>query len=239
MAENSKIEWTDHTLHGRLIWAPKLKIINMDALMAIFAEGHAVPNIKSQFWMFGKRANVVSVEIATTVVAAMNAGKAIPQEHVVSPPFQFEACPLPAPFCALPVNVPRRVFSAGSGSTQTRADLDARFHRMFRSNPITISLSPLTHYSLGFVCVMAVFEGAGAALCTLSLLDARASETLRGFPITTRSIATESVYRVPAFSFRTALHAVGNELTILVNRQAALFCSYFQCTFGSLSHGHH
>lgn len=76
MAENSSIEWTDHT------WNP---LFTMSDYMAVFTKRHAVRYIQAQLWIASKWPNMMRVQIAAPTIAAFLAGVAITLENGDAP----------------------------------------------------------------------------------------------------------------------------------------------------------
>ena len=78
MAEESAISWTDATFNPCSPWeriAPKVCAVGEG--MAPNAKCYAVFNVKSQFWIFCKLANMVGIQVPTAIIAAMAACKTI------------------------------------------------------------------------------------------------------------------------------------------------------------------
>ncbi|MGF6434357.1 hypothetical protein ABIE91_009577 [Bradyrhizobium elkanii] len=139
MAENSKIEWTDHTFNpcrsGRwLRVSPKVGL--MCEGVAANAEGDAVPHIEAQVGVIGKRSDVVGVEITARIVTTMGAGKSIAAINIVAPPLQFRSVAQPTPLNPKTINVSRRVFASHSTLARSFADLLPSFQCVLFPQPV-------------------------------------------------------------------------------------------------------
>ncbi len=102
MAEQSAISWTDATLPGKRI-APQ--VCDMRQVVAGLAQRNAILYVEAQFWPSCKVANVVRVEIAATVVAAVNARKSIAEKYLVAPALKLLRGTQAAPLYSLSVDV--------------------------------------------------------------------------------------------------------------------------------------
>ena len=126
MAENTKIEWADHTfnpLGKRLRWRPELQPVGVDKPMTPLAQGNAIADIKSKFGMVGKASDVMRVQVSALIVAAMAAGKTVSSVNIIAPALKVSSGAQPAPLKALPVNVTGSIGAASGFCTGRGADL--------------------------------------------------------------------------------------------------------------------
>lgn len=134
MAEQSNISWTDATLLAWVWEAPKLR--HVSAPVTHHAQRYAVPNVKPQLWPIRKVPNVVGVQIATSVVAAMTAGKSIAGKNIVTPPLKLRAEPHASTLYPFAVNISWRDGSSRRVLARRSADFRPRFKRVLLSDPV-------------------------------------------------------------------------------------------------------
>lgn len=127
MAEVSAISWTDATFNPCLRderVTPKLGL--MCQLMAPNAESDTIPNVEPQIRKLGKWADVVSVQVAALVVAAMAAGEFIAKKYTVPPLLQLGRQSLASALDALSIDISWRVLTPWRPLARSDADLSAR-----------------------------------------------------------------------------------------------------------------
>jgi hypothetical protein len=134
MAENSKIEWTDHTLRGGLRVSPKLGVVS--EVVTPDAKRDAIPSVKSEIRVRGEVTDVMGVEVATSVVPAMGASETISSHHIVSPALQLSRVALPTPLDAIAVDVAGRIFATRRSLPRLSADLRACFDCVLFAYPV-------------------------------------------------------------------------------------------------------
>lgn len=153
MAENSKIEWTDHTFNPSGCWlrvAPQFDL--MGESVTALAQGYAISSVEPQFWEVGKRPDVMRVEIAARVIPAMGARKIVPAVHVIAPSFQFSRSAKPAPLNSLAIYVSGGVGATHGTLANRRTDLRSCLKRVRLAKPVArASLSCRTHLRPAFV----------------------------------------------------------------------------------------
>lgn len=243
MAENSKIEWTDHTFNpcGSSRWlrvSPEAGLVRK--AVASLAKGNAVPHIKAQFGKLGEWSNVVGVQISAPVVTTVCAGESVAQVDLVSPAFQFGGMAQAAPFNSLAVDISRSFGTTKGLGARFFADFFARFQRQFNPpSPAWFAEMGATYLGPRILAVRLALEGARPSLCAFTCFDTVALEARRGFAIMSRCIASISAAFLPRLAFGAAFQTACQALTEFVNGQATLLRGNFQCTFGGLGHGRH
>lgn len=133
MAENTKIEWADHTFSGeRLVRRPERQPVGVNEPVAALAKRNSVANVKAQVGMVGKAADVMSVQVPALIVAAVATCEAVSQVNVIAPALESSARSKSPALYALPIYIARRVLAARRIRSRGRADLCARFSGVLR-----------------------------------------------------------------------------------------------------------
>lgn len=149
MAENSGIEWTHHT---SLDWSKQRQIILMHKPMTVLAKGDAVAGVCAPCGVVSKSFEVVDLQVAAPVIAAMTACKVIAHHAVVSPLLVSRASPLTSTLHASPVDEARSIFASWRPLTRYLTDLCLGFWRVRFADPIAwTGLGRRTHLRTAFV----------------------------------------------------------------------------------------
>jgi len=130
MAENTKIEWADHTfnpLSQGLIRRPQLQPVSVNEPVASFAKGDTVSHVEAQIGMVRKAPDVVGVKVAAAIIPAVATGEVVSRVNIVSPALQFSGGAESPPLSTLAVNVTGSVLPARRVRSGRRADFCAGF----------------------------------------------------------------------------------------------------------------
>lgn len=138
----------------------------VEELVAVLAEGQSIVDLKAKLRMIGETFNVVCVQIATTIVAAMPTRETISAKHVVPPPFVRLRKSLVPALGDLPVLVGVAGRSAGSAFPGALTDKSAGLSRV--GNPFAgpnepgnglTSCPSGTHFGSSLVAHLRTFGG--------------------------------------------------------------------------------
>ena len=132
MAENTKIEWADHTL----VASETGQIDTVDKPVARFADGHAIAQVKPKLGITRPRLDVVRVEISTPVVTAVNAREPVSGLHVKGPLLRLWPGASGHALGVPPVNVRMARRPARRALSGSRADLCSCFRRVLFAKAI-------------------------------------------------------------------------------------------------------
>lgn len=226
MAENSKIEWTTHGSCFGLRISPKRDVVSK--FMTTDAKSDPVPHVEPVVWVSSKRQDVVGVEIAPSVIAAVGAAELVTRKYVVSPALQLGGRAQSSSLDALAVNVAWGVRTATSHFSRLRADLGPSFWRvLFSKSPTRAPFPRRAHLGLGLLSVLGALEGAYATFRDNPLRDAFAREALRGTPVMSGTVAAKLADFLPAFAFCASLEPGGNPVGKLFHRKTRIFAADF------------
>lgn len=103
MSENSKISWTDHTLHG------------VFCLVAVIAKRQSVCNVEAQFREVSEWLNVVGSKVSACCVSALLACEFVAEKNIISPALVFLTESLISALCQFAI-FKRVTFWATDGS---------------------------------------------------------------------------------------------------------------------------
>lgn len=157
MAENSKIEWTHHTIRS-LHWGEEVQAVNVEHMVASLAERHAIPSIDSSAGMIRERQDVVDLQVPPTIITAMHAHETIPRHAIIPPALICIGRARTVSLNAPAVDKARRILAAWGFLSCFGADLCSRFLGVLRAKPVTRT---------GFCCrthLGAAFIGHGLSL---------------------------------------------------------------------------
>lgn len=153
MAENSKIEWTTHTWNqpslGRLRVSPQFNLVRKD--VTPFTKSYPVFDVEAKLRKICERPDVVRIEIAAPIIAAMSAGKSVSPVYVISPAFKFCRSTQSAPLCAFAVDIARSIRATRCLLSRSSAYLRARLGTEFYPFTwIRTTLSSGAHFGATF-----------------------------------------------------------------------------------------
>ncbi|WP_343734599.1 hypothetical protein [Acidovorax sp.] len=132
MAENTKIEWTDH----QSIQAWNAPVIGVRKPMASTTESDPVTELKPEFRVVGPLLPMVSIQVPTAVVAAMDTHPSIARHHVIAPAFGLLAGTLGASLQAFAIDVARSIRATQRTLPRYLADLALGFLTVGFSKPV-------------------------------------------------------------------------------------------------------
>jgi hypothetical protein len=151
--ENTKIEWATHTFNPWVSVSAETRDIDMmNKPMTSLADGYPIGNLKAKFRVCGERFDMVRVEIATSIIAAVNAAKPVPAHDIKSPCAAFWG--LPQVFAALGLAIHKAM--AGTTARRLLARLSTDQHSclvgvLFPCPVAAASLCRCTHLGATFV----------------------------------------------------------------------------------------
>jgi hypothetical protein len=162
--QNSKIEWTDHTL----------AVVQL--VVALLTKRNAVRDGISQFWIIGPRPDVMGIQVAASIVTAFLASKVIAGEHIETPTLIFGSTAQPYALGCLPILILGQLFTAPCAFAGALADHDPRLDSMSLACPVaTALLGSFAHFAArllaGFLALhrryerLAAFNPGSAHLC--------------------------------------------------------------------------
>lgn len=157
MAENSKIEWSDHTFMDKVStiesFAPfefplVANAIRFEVLkfMAWMTKGYSIAYIVSKVWILSKRFYVVRSKVPAFPIVALLTGVIISKKDSVSPSEIFNSSSIVEIALSLSMFIGVVIFSASSSFPSFLTDLLSSFSGVMFSRTVTRSfLSRLTH----------------------------------------------------------------------------------------------
>lgn len=229
MGENSKIEWTDHTLARHCVFlAAALRLRNwlqVNFLVAVLAKGNPVAEFITKFWEFSESLDVMRLQIATALIAAMLAGVGVAGKNSSAPFGVFNRSALAQVSLMLAVGISVMIFTAwrslACDLAYSRFRLGCvRLPRAIRSS----QFCRYAHLKLRFRCVGLPFECRRFAFHVLPDLYAAALMTLRVKAIVPCAIFAEVAAGLPRLAFRAAFQTLGNQSQELFKRDSRLLC---------------
>lgn len=126
MAENTKIEWTDH----QSVQAGNAPVISVRKPMASTAESDPVTELKPEFGVVGPLLPMVSIQVSAAVITAMDTHPPIARHHVIAPAFGLLAGALGASLQAFAIDVARGIRATQRTLPRYFADLALGFLTM-------------------------------------------------------------------------------------------------------------
>lgn len=217
MAANSKIEWCDR--------------LGMLLVVAIFAQGYAITNIKPEVWKISKGFDVMGVQVSAAGIAALLASEFVAGEHVVSPSFVFGGDPNPVSLFGFPVLVAVASRPADGSLARDSADFLAHLKGKSFSFPETRATSARQpQFFLRFGAVVTAEKCRRPPLGRFANGNASAIVALRAKPIESRPIRIEDLNWLPCLATKAPLQAGGDFRNVLVGRNAGFCSSKFRRT---------
>ncbi|HVL72635.1 MAG TPA: hypothetical protein VM434_12235 [Beijerinckiaceae bacterium] len=243
MGANSKIEWTTHTfnpcsLGWRLRVSPQACAVREG--VAAHAQGDPIPHIEAEVRELSERPNVVGIEIAAGVVAAVRAGKLVAPKNVIPPALEVRGRSQPTTLDALAVDVPGRGLPARRSLTSNRTDLSLSLGGVLLASPAVRTALPRgTHRLARRDRMRPPLERRLSPLGRLRLRNSAASYAPSGQAIEARSVAGELAHLPPILACSASLKSSGETAAVFIDAKAALACGNFLGSCGGLRHGHH
>lgn len=178
-------------------------------VMALFAERNAVRNIEAQIRIISEWLNVVCVQVAATIVAAVLTSKSIAGEYIKTPALIFSREPQAAPFNRFAVFVTVASWAARRFLAVVSADLQSGFDRVSFAQSGALALPGLAHLTLGFLGMLVALKGRYATLRAFSFFNTNARLTARRQSIASIAIDVKHGARLPYLApmapFQTSL----------------------------------
>lgn len=240
MGENSAIGWTDHSfnpwyLSSGLRVSPKLNL--MRKLMARFTKCYAVPNVEPMVGIGSERQYVMSIKVASPIIAAMGARKLIAQVNVVSPSLQFSGHPQAITLRTLAINVTRCVSATLYAFASDCAYLGSRLKRVLLANAITgVILSGLTHLCSRLSTVYAPLERRRPAFSGRSNRYMATWQALSVTPAVSGAVFSEVGGFFPRLTLRATFQPVTDHADIGIHCDPCVSCCGYQSTCFGLGH---
>lgn len=230
MAENSKIEWTHAAFLIRhcVFLAAAFSFgdrFQMNLFVAILAKRKSIAEFIAKLWKVRERLDVVSIQIAAFVVAAMLASVGVSLIYGSSPLLIFNAATLVqiALFVAVLVGV---VVSATRRSfAHDLANSRFRFSGMGFTSAVRPSLfCRYAHLQPSFHCVRSSLKSRRLAFHVLPDFYASAPVTLCVKPIVPSAIFAEVRLILPCLAFRATFQALADQPQEFFNGDSGLLC---------------
>ena len=138
MAEKTEIAWTDSTFN------PWLSV--MVLVVAFVAQRNSVVHVESKLGMIRKWPDVMCAKVSAARIAAMLAGKFVPQEHVKAPSLVIHGKSLVPAVCEFAVFVGMAPLAPMRSFSRLLAYQCAGIKGMFLSGPVAATpLCRLAH----------------------------------------------------------------------------------------------
>lgn len=198
MSATTKIEWCDSTSLGRA----KSPVLGP---VARIAKGDPVAQLESQLREAGERLDVVGVKVPAPGVAAVLAGEAVTQLHIVGPALCLLGHSQAKALQPFSINVARRIGPTKRPGSDNGADLRTIFQRSRNSPLLAYEAAGTAHATPG------LFGEAnplpiGPRLASVRLdRYPRARQALRRQTVVTGAVPVEKVSRTPLLALRAAL----------------------------------
>ena len=145
MAENTKIEWADHTSN------PRYPGVGVRHPMAMLAQRFAVAYVKTPFRTCSERLNVMRFEISTSIITAVDAAKLIAAHHIEAPLAALWCRAKVFPLLGRSVYVAVALSAARRSFPGSLTDQRSRFSSVFNAGPIaSASLCRCAHFGAAF-----------------------------------------------------------------------------------------
>lgn len=150
MAENSKIEWTDHAVNSPV----------MGGIVAIITKRDPVINVKAQVWKVGKWLDVMRYKVAAATISALLTNKFVSRKHVKAPALILHRKALTATLNKLAVFVSMMVGTTNGRIARSLGSAHFLFSLfgMRYSEPGLLPFERLADLTLGFFRVLSAFE---------------------------------------------------------------------------------
>lgn len=241
MAENSKIEWCDHTLCGRshvAAWfrSPAQHRARVHLVVTVPTEGNSVGDVKPQVFMIGKCLDVMGMQIAATAVTTPLANKSVSSENIEAPTFVLGAVTQSETFNALPIDVPKGVGTASRRYSKRGAYLRSRFQRVRLSEAIFVTEPFSANQLLGRSGVPLALECRYSALCRYALLHPSAGGATPVQSIISGSVPPKIGNDFPSFAFGASTFPGFDSSHVSLEGHARFDRGDFQGATSSLCH---
>ncbi len=154
MAENSKIQWTDHT-SKMLFAAPQISLsgnrFEMDFFVTGLAKRQPILHNKSKVGVIRKFLDVVCVKVAAFVITAMLTDVPVSPIHSISPFLVFHRTPIVQASLKFAITVGIMSRPAWRSFACNSTDAGLCFGSVGLANPVAWAiLSRVAHFSTGF-----------------------------------------------------------------------------------------
>lgn len=208
----------------------------MPILVADCAKGDSVGYIKTEFGIVGKRFEVVGVQVAATVIAAILASKLVPNKDIESPALVLSRETLTTTLSRFPVFVRWTLVASAISKAASNADLFSRVERMVFAKHVLVSLATGRHLGETFRRMLAALEGGYAAFRGPWILNPYTVTAFRLLTIVAAIVGAVVGKRMPLLAFGTALQSCVNLCGVLIRSKASLLCGNQHSAMFCLSH---
>lgn len=143
MGETTGISWCDHTAS---------RSVNLS--VADIANSYSIVSNKAQFWMIGKRFQMMGMKVSTAKVSTHLTSKAISKEDIITPALVFGRKSNTPTLSHVSIFIGMASFTFGGSFSENCADLFSRLWRVLEASAVaSASLGRITHFTSRFLTV--------------------------------------------------------------------------------------
>lgn len=202
----------------------------MDFAMAFLAKRDTVRHIEAQIGIVSKGLDMVSIQVAATIITTMLTGEMIAGEYIEAPTFILSREPQAPPLNRLAVFVTMRSGAARRFLAVGSADLQSCFDRVPFTQSWLFSFVRFTHLTFGFLGMLMALKGRYAAFRVLPFFDTNARLTARRQAVAPIAIDIEYGAWLPCLATMTPLQTGVNFRRVLIQGQTQPTSGDFQYT---------